>query len=96
MEIRAVRTFAGVEDTARSGGTTTKRLLAASARDAVLRTRSAYAAAPPGVDECEEALANAAFCGDDVDKAAAKSAASGKDDGACAALSVLLAKKCAP
>lgn len=58
-------------------------------------TKSAYAIAASGVDECEEAIASAAFCGDDVDKASVKSAASGKNDGACAALSALLAKKCA-
>jgi hypothetical protein len=95
-ELRAARTFTGIEDMARAGGTTTKRLLAASAQDAVLRTRSAYVIAPTGVAECEEALVNAAFCGDDVDKAATKAAAKGKDDGACTALSVLVAKKCPP
>jgi hypothetical protein len=95
-ELRAARTFAGIEDIARSGGTTTKRLLAASAQSAVTRTRSAYDAAPTGGDECEEAISGAAFCGDDVDKAAVKSAAAGKEDGACAALSVLLTKKCVP
>jgi len=94
-ELRAVRTFAAIEGAAKSGGTPTKRLLAKSLEDAAARTKSAYAVAPAGVDECEEAIASAAFCGDDVDKAAVKSAAGGKDEGACAALSVLLAKKCA-
>jgi hypothetical protein len=94
-ELRAARSFAAIEEAARAGGTPTKRLLAKSVMDAAARTKSAYAVAPAGVDECEEAIASAAFCGDDVDKAAVKSAAGGKDDGACAALSVLLAKKCA-
>jgi hypothetical protein len=94
-ELRAVRTFAAIEEAARSNGTPTKRQLARSIQDAAARTKSAYAVAPAGVDECEEAIASAAFCGDEVDKAAVKSAAGGKDDGACAALSVLLTKKCA-
>jgi hypothetical protein len=94
-ELRSVRTFAAIEEAARSSGTPTKRLLARSVQDAAARTKSAYAVAPAGVDECDEAIANAAFCGNDVDKAAVKSAAGSNDDGACAALSVLLAKKCA-
>jgi hypothetical protein len=94
-ELRAASTFAAIEEAARASGTPTKRLLAKSVQEAAARTKSAYAVAPSGVDECEEAIAKAAFCGDDVDKAAVKSAAGGKNDGACAALSVLLEKKCA-
>ena len=93
-ELRAVRTFAAIEEAARSGGTPTKRLLVKSVQDAAARTKSAYAVGPAGIDECEEAIAYAAFCGDDVDKASVKSAAGGKNDGACVALTVLLAKKC--
>lgn len=94
-ELRAIRTFAGIEGMARDGGTTTRRLLARSVQDAVARSKSAYAVASTGVDECDEAIASAAFCGDDVDRAAVKAAAGDNDDGACTALSVLLAKKCA-
>lgn len=94
-ELRAARTFAAIEEAARSGGSPAKQQLAKSIQDAAARTKSAYAVGPAGVDECEEAIASAAFCGDEVDKAAVKSAAGGKNDGACAALSVLLAKKCA-
>jgi hypothetical protein len=94
-ELRAVRNFAGIEGLSQSGGTATKQKLVKSAQEAVIRTKSAYAVAASGVDDCEEAIASAAFCGDDVDKASVKSAASGKDEGACVALSALLAKKCA-
>ena len=94
-DLKAARTFAAIEEAARSGGSPTKQQLAKSLVDAAARTKSADAIAPSGVDECEEAIASAAFCGDDVDKASVKSAAAGKNDGACAALSVLLAKKCA-
>lgn len=67
-----------------------------AAQGSVLKTEAAFAAAPAsGVAECEYALADAAFCGDDVDRAAIKSAATGKDEGACTALGVLLTKKCA-
>jgi hypothetical protein len=66
-------------------------------QDAAVKTELAFAAAPSsGVVECEDALADAAFCGDDVDRASVKAAAKEKNDGACAALEVLLAKKCAP
>lgn len=94
-ELKAARTFAGIEGLSPSGGTASKQKLVQCAQDALVRTKSAYAIAASGVDECEEAIASAAFCGDDVDKASVKSAASGKNDGACAALSALLAKKCA-
>ena len=59
-ELQAVRTFAAIDEAARSSGTPTKRLLAKSIQDAVTRTKSAYAVAPApaGVDECEEAIAN--------------------------------------
>jgi hypothetical protein len=93
--LRAARTFAAIGELAKSSGTPTKQTLAKSIEDAAARTKSAYAVAPAGVDDCEEAIANAAFCGDDVDKAAVKSAAGSKDEGACVALSVLVAKKCA-
>jgi hypothetical protein len=94
-DLRAAGSFAAIDEAARASGTPTKRLLAKSVQEAAARTKSAYAVAPAGVDECEEAIAKAAFCGDDVDKAAVKSAAGGNNDGACAALSVLLEKKCA-
>jgi len=94
-ELRAVKTFAAIEGSPKAGGSAAKQALVKSAQESVARTKSAFAIPASGVDECEEAIASAAFCGDDVDKASVKSAASGKNDGACAALSVLLTKKCA-
>lgn len=71
-------------------------MLLRTVQGAALKTELAFAAAPSsGVVECEDALVDAEFCGDDVDKASVKAAAKEKNDGACAALEVLLAKKCA-
>ena len=94
-DLRAVKTFAAIEGSPKSGGSAAKQALVKSAQESVARTKSAFVIPPSGVDECEEAIAGAAFCGDDVDKASVKSAAKDKNDGACAALSVLLTKKCA-
>lgn len=66
-----------------------------AAQGAVEKTELAFAAPPSGATDCEDALVAAAFCGDEVDKASVRSAAKSKDEGACAALDVLLAKKCA-
>jgi hypothetical protein len=85
--MQAIKSFAALEA---MDATASKGALAAllrTAQDSALKTKRAFAAAPSsGVVE---------FCGDDVDRASVKSAAKGKDDGACAALQVLLAKKCA-
>jgi hypothetical protein len=94
--VRGLKSFAALKaaDAASSKGALAALIKAA--QSAAINTEQALDAAPPsGVVECEDALVDAAFCGDDVDKASVKSAAKGKDDGACTALGVLLAKKCA-
>jgi hypothetical protein len=94
--IRGIKSFAALKamDAASSKGSLAP--LVKAAQSAAITTEQAFDAAPPsGVVECEDALVDAAFCGDDVDRASVKSAAKGKDDGACTALGVLLAKKCA-
>jgi hypothetical protein len=94
--IQRIKSFASLKamDAAASKGALA--VLLKTAQGSALKTELAFGAAPSsGVVECEDALVDAAFCGDEVDKAAVKSAAKGKDDGACAALGVLLAKKCA-
>jgi hypothetical protein len=94
--MQGIKSFAALKamDTAASKGALA--VLLKTAQGSALKTELAFAAAPSsGVVECEDALVGAAFCGDEVDKAAVKSAAKGKDDGVCAALEVLLAKKCA-
>lgn len=94
--MRGVKSFAALKavDTASSKGSLAA--LVKAAQSAATRTELAFDAAPSsGVVECEDAFVDAAFCGDDVDKASVKAAAKGKDEGACTALGVLLAKKCA-
>lgn len=94
--MQGIKSFAALKamDPATSKGALA--VLLKTAQGSARKTELAFAAAPSsGVDECEDALVDATFCGDEVDKAAVRSAAKGKDDGACAALGVLLAKKCA-
>lgn len=93
-QIRAVRSWAALKviDATTKGGVS---VLIKTAKDSAEKTEAALRAAPAsGVVECEDAIVAAAFCGDAVDRAAVRSAAKGKDDGACAALGVLLSKKC--
>jgi hypothetical protein len=94
--MRGLKSFAALKgaDTASSKGS--MAALVKVAQSSAMKTEQAFDAAPAsGVVECEDAIVDAAFCGDDVDKASVKSAAKGKDEGACTALGVLLAKKCA-
>jgi hypothetical protein len=94
--MRGIKRFADLKamDAAASKGTLA--VLLKAVQSAALETDLAFTAAPSsGVVECEEALVDAELCGDDVDKASVKAAAKEKNDGACAALEVLLAKKCA-
>jgi hypothetical protein len=94
--MRGIKSFAALKamDTTASKGALAALL--ETAQGSALKTERAFAAAPSsGVVECEDALVDAEFCGDDVDRASVKAAAKGNDDGACAALQALLAKKCA-
>lgn len=94
--MKGIKSFAALKamDAASSKGALAALLKAA--QSSASKTELALGATPAsGVIECEDALVDAAFCGDDVDKASVKAAAKGKDDGACTALGVLLAKKCA-
>ena len=93
--LQGIKRFADLKamDAAASKGTLA--VLLKAVQGAALKTELAFAAAPSsGVVECEDALVDAEFCGDPVDKASVKAAAKEKNDGACAALEVLLAKKC--
>ena len=94
--MRGIKSFTALEAADTASNTGSRTALIKAARGAAIKTKLAFDAAPPsGVVECEDALVDAAFCGDDVDKASVRSAAKGKDEGACTALGVLLAKKCA-
>lgn len=95
--LRGIKSFTALKamDAGAKGGAAAALIKAA--QGSAEKTRLAFEAAPAsGVTECEDAIADASFCGDDVDKASVRSAAKGKDDSACAALQVLLAKKCGP
>lgn len=94
--MQGIKSFAVLKAVDTAASKDALAVLLKTAQDSAVKTELAFDAAPAsGVVECEDALADAAFCGDDVDKASVKAAAKEKNDGACAALEVLLAKKCA-
>jgi hypothetical protein len=94
--MRGIKSFAVLKAADTAPGKGSLAALLKAAQSSAIKTELAFDAAPSsGVVECEDALVDAAFCGDDVDKASVKAAAKGKDDGACTALGALLAKKCA-
>lgn len=94
--MRGIKSFAALKGMSTASSQGALATLIEAAQSAATKTELAFDAAPSsGVVECEDALVDAAFCGDDVDRASVKSAAKGKDEGSCTALGVLLAKKCA-
>ncbi len=94
--MRGIKGFAALKAMDAGASKGALAVLLKAMQGAALKTELAFAAAPSsGVVECEDALVDAELCGDEVDKASVKAAAKEKNDGACAALEVLLAKKCA-
>lgn len=94
--VRGIKSFAALKAMDAAGNKGALAALLKIMQGAAVKTEVAFAAVPAsGIVECEDAIVDAEFCGDDVDRASVKAAAKEKNDGACAALEVLLVKKCA-
>ncbi len=96
-DLRKLRTFSAIGAEPQTGGEI-RRLLLVTVQGISLRSQLAYALPTSGVDECEDAFVDAAFCGGaaDADKRikTVGGFADKKDGAACAAYVATLASQC--